>query len=109
MESWLLGVSGVSLDTRILMKQYDSNARVKLAMEMAAYRVRKAVGAYLVALGDADAVVFGWGIAETSTFVRRFVCDGLRAFGVGMDEGANDTLIDREGRLSKPGSRIERG
>lgn|ERR1700722_11922181 len=106
-ESGLLGVSGISLDTRILMKDYDSNARVKLAMDMFAYRVRKAVGAYLAALGDVDAVIFGGGIAENTKFVRQYVCDGLRGFGVEMDEDANSKLIDQEGRLSTPGSRIE--
>lgn len=105
--SGLLGVSGISLDTRILMKDYDSNARVKLAMDMFAYRVRKAVGAYLAALGDVDALIFGGGIAENTKFVRQYVCDGLRGFGVEMDREANERLIDREGRLSIAGSKTE--
>jgi acetate kinase len=105
--SGLLGVSRKSLDTRILMRDYDSNARVKLAMDMFAYRVRKAVGAYLAVLGAVDAVIFGGGIAENTKFVRQYVCEGLRGFGVEMDKDANDRLIDQEGRLSAPGSRIE--
>ncbi len=105
--SGLLGVSGRSLDTRILMKEYDANARVKLAMDMFAYRVRKAVGAYFAALGSVDALVFGGGIGENSKFVRQSVCDGLRGFGLEMDQHANDELIDREGRLSTRDSRVE--
>lgn len=105
--SGLLGISGKSLDTRVLMKDYDTNPRVKLAMDMFAYRVRKAVGAYLAALGTVDAVIFGGGIAENTKFVRQYVCEGLQGFGLAMDKNANESLIDQEGRLSLPGSRIE--
>lgn len=105
--SGLLAVSGISLDTRILMKEYATNSRAKLAMDMFAYRVRKAVGAYFAVLGTVDAVIFGGGIAENTKFVRQNVCDGLRNFGVEMDKDANDSLVDREGRLSSPDSRVE--
>ncbi len=53
-KSGLLGVSGESLDTRVLMEQYDSNPRAKLAMDMFAYRARKAVGSLFAALGSAE-------------------------------------------------------
>jgi acetate kinase len=105
-KSGLLGVSGESLDTRILMKHYDSNPRVKLAMDMFAYRVRKAVGSYLAALGSADAIIFGGGIGENTKFVRQYVCDGLHSFGIEIDPEANEKLIDIEGRLSTAGSTV---
>ena len=105
-KSGLLGVSGESLDTRILMKLYDSNSQVKLAMDMFAYRVRKAVASYLAALGSADAIIFGGGIGENTTFVRRYVCDGLRQSGIEIDPQANEKLIDIEGRLSTAASTI---
>lgn len=106
-QSGLAGVSEVSLDTRVLMRDYDRNARVKLAMDMFAYRVRKAAGAYFAALGMVDAVLFGGGIATNTKFVRRCVCDGLRGFGVEMDEERNEALIDVEGQLSTDGSRVK--
>ena len=105
--SGLLGVSGRSLDTRVLMKEYDTDARVKLAMEMFSYRVTKAVGASLAALGSAEAVIFGGGIAENTPLVRERVCAGLRWCGLEMDEEQNRRLIDIEGRLSTPDSRIQ--
>lgn len=40
-KSGLMGVSEDSLDTRVLMKAYDSNAKAKLAMDMFTYRVRR--------------------------------------------------------------------
>ena len=106
-KSGLMGVSETSLDTRVLMKEYDSDPRAKLAMDMFAYRVRKAVGAYVAALGSVEAIVFGGGIGENGVFVRKFVCEGLRVFGLELDADANDSLIDEEGVLSQPGSRFQ--
>ena len=51
-KSGLLGISGTSLDTRVLRK--SNEARARLAMEMFAYRVRAQVGAYLAVLGSAE-------------------------------------------------------
>jgi acetate kinase len=100
-------VSEDSLDTRVLMKEYDSNSKAKLAMDMFAYRVRKAVGSYMAALGSVDAVIFGGGIAENGAFVRKNACEGLRGFGLEFDDKANETLIDAEGLLSKRESRLQ--
>jgi len=105
--SGLLGVSGKSLDTRVLMRHYDSDQHVRLAMDMFAYRVLKAVGAYLAALGGADAVIFGGGIAENTPFVRQRICEGLRWCGLEMDYLQNRSLIDTEGRLSTANSPIQ--
>jgi acetate kinase len=105
--SGLLGVSGKSLDTRVLMREYANSPRVQLAMEMFAYRVLKAVGAYLAALGGAHAVIFGGGIAENTPFVRQRICEGLRWCGLEMDRCQNDALIDVEGRLSTADSLIQ--
>ncbi len=106
-KSGLLGVSGESLDTRVLMKSYASNPRVKLAMEIFSYRLRKAIGAHLAALGGADAVIFGGGIAENTSLVRERVGEGLRAFGLEIDAELNEKVINVEGRISTEDSAIE--
>ena len=106
-KSGLLGISGKSLDTRVLMKDYDQDPRVKLAMEMFSYRVVKAVGAYLCALGGADAIVFGGGISENTPLVRERVCSSLRWCGMEMDAEKNRTLIDVEGKLSTGSSPLQ--
>jgi acetate kinase len=105
--SGLLGVSGVSLDTRVLMREYDKNNRVELAMEMFAYRLVKAIGAYLAALGGARALIFGGGIAENTPLVRERVCESLRWCGLEMDYEQNRMLIDIEGRLSTEDSPMQ--
>jgi acetate kinase len=106
-KSGLLGVSGKSLDTRVLMKEYGRDAEVTLAMDMFCYRVTKAVGAYLSALGGADAVVFGGGISENTPLVRERVCSSLLWCGLTMDQEQNRTLNEIEGRISAPGSAFQ--
>jgi acetate kinase len=99
-KSGLLAVSGKSLDTRVLMQDYGKDTRVTLAIDMFCYRVVKAVGACLSALGGADAIVFGGGIGENTPLLREQVCASLRWCGLHMDPKANRELIDCEGRLS---------
>ncbi len=103
-KSGLLGISGKSLDTRVLMEEYGKDPRVTLAMEMFAYRVVKAAGAYVCALGGVDAIVFGGGIGENNQLVRERVCAALRWCGLEMDTERNQTLIDVEGELSTANS-----
>ncbi len=100
-KSGLLGVSGISLDTRVLMKQLEE-PRAALAMEMFCYRVAKQVGAYLAALGGAEAIVFGGGIGEDEPMVRARVCRTLRWAGAELDEEVNKRSIFQPGRLSTP-------
>ncbi|HEX4581816.1 MAG TPA: acetate/propionate family kinase [Acidobacteriaceae bacterium] len=100
-KSGLLGVSGISLDTRVLMKQLGT-PRAALAMEMFCYRVAKQVGAYLAALGGAEAIVFGGGIGEDEPMVRARVCRTLRWAGAELDEEVNKRSIFQPGRLSTP-------
>ena len=60
----LLGVSGRSADMRELLAVASDDARAALAVEMFCYRVSKYVGAFLAALGGAQAIVFGGGTGE---------------------------------------------
>jgi acetate kinase len=106
-KSGLLGVSNKSLDTRVLMKDYGKDPRVTLAMDMFSYRVLKAVGAYLAALGGADAIVFGGGIGENTPLVRERVCTSLRWCGLQMDAEKNRTLIELEGKVSPARSPLQ--
>lgn len=105
-KSGLLAISQKSLDTRVLMKEYGNDARATLAMDMFAYRLTKAVGALLCALGGADAIVFGGGISENTPLVRERVCRSLRWAGLDFDGEKNQELIDVEGKLSTEDSTL---
>jgi acetate kinase len=104
-ESGLQGVSGLSLDTRILRRHLD-RPRVALAMEMFCDRLTKQVGAYLASLGGAEAILFGGGIGEDEPMVRARVCRSLRWAGAELDEERNKRSVFQPGRLSEPHSRL---
>jgi acetate kinase len=105
--SGLLGVSGVSRDVRELLEAKESgNGRAALAIEMFCYRVKKQVGAYLAALGGADAVVFAGGIGEHAPEVRAEICAGMEWCGLVLDAGRNAETVGREARIGADGSPI---
>jgi acetate kinase len=104
-ECGLLGVSGRSADTRELRQHLD-DADVDLALNMFSYRVRRYVGAYLAALGGADAIVFGGGIGENTALVRERIAGGFDWCGAILDAARNSEAIDREACISAPDATI---
>ncbi len=109
-QSGLLGISGLTNDMRDLLaeaREHDDR-RAKLAIEMFCYRARKYIGAYLAAMGGADAILFAGGIGENAPEIRARICDGLQWAGLSVDPAANNALQDgREGRFSADGSALE--
>jgi len=103
-QSGLIGIAGGSVDTRVLAERRDDKAR--LALAMFSYRVRLAVGAYLAALGDAEAVLFGGGIGEDSPWLREAVCDGLGGWGLQLDRDVNMRSVAGQMRISTDKSRL---
>ena len=71
-QSGLLGLSGLTNDMRELLAEAHENndRRARLAIDIFCYRARKYIGAYLAALGGADAIVFAGGIGENAPEVR---------------------------------------
>lgn len=109
-QSGLLGISGLTNDMRDLLAEAHEHddRRARLAIEMFCYRVRKYIGAYLAALGGADAIVFAGGIGENSPDIRARVCEGLQWAGLTIDAAANTALVGgREGRFSADGASLE--
>ncbi len=106
--SGLAGVSGISRDVREIEKAAEAgNERARLAIELFCYRARKYLGAYLAALGGADAVVFGGGIGEHRPGIRARILEGLDALGITLDPERNLALGEGAGRISADGSRTE--
>ncbi|HET9240879.1 MAG TPA: acetate kinase [Oligoflexus sp.] len=105
-QSGLLGVSGLTHDMRDLLEEVQDNGdrRAQLAIDMFCYRARKYLGAYLVATGGVDAIVFTGGIGENADVVREQILRGLHRFGIEVDPEKNkETVGSREGRISKDG------
>ena len=106
--SGLLGVSGRSKDMRELLRAEDrGDTWAALAVEMFCYRVKKQIGAYLAALGGADALIFGGGIGENAPPVRARVCAGLEWCGLQLDERRNAEAVGNEAKISMSGSRVD--
>jgi acetate kinase len=88
-DSGLLGLAGSTDLREVERRAAGGDADAALALEVMAYRIRKYIGAYAVALGRVDAVVFTAGIGEHSVEVRERVLSGLAVLGVQLDPGAN--------------------
>ncbi|MCI0529872.1 MAG: acetate/propionate family kinase, partial [Nitrospira sp.] len=76
------------------------------AVKMFCYRARKYIGAYIAALGGADAVLFGGGIGENSPAVRARISSGMEWFGLILDHDRNAGAVGSEARISKDNSRV---
>jgi acetate kinase len=108
-QSGLIGISGMTNDMRELLAEARENndRRARLAIEIFCYRARKYIGAYLAAMGGADAMMFTGGIGENSAEVRALICDGLGWMGLELDADRNTAQTgDYEGLISRDGSRL---
>src|SRR5499433_2452020 len=107
-QSGLLGISGLTNDMRELqaeLKEHDDR-RVRLAIEIFCYRARKYIGAYLAAMGGADAIVFTGGIGENAPDVRARICAGMEWAGLQIDAQTNQATVGREGMISTEASKL---
>ena len=107
-QSGLLGISGLSNDMRMLQAELAENhdRRVQLAIEVFCYRARKYIGAFLAAMGGADAVIFTGGIGENSPEIRARICEGMEWAGLTIDAAKNQQTVGREGLISTDDSRL---
>lgn len=109
-QSGLLGISGLTNDMRELLEEARENndRRALLAIELFCYRARKYIGAYLAAMGGADAVVFTGGIGENSAEIRTRICHDLEWCGLRLDESVNSKMTGgNEGSISAAESRLK--
>jgi acetate kinase len=108
-QSGLLGISGLTHDMRELLEEERDNndRRAHLAIEIFCYRARKYIGAFLAAVGGAEAVVFTGGIGENSPEIRSRICKGLEWAGLELEPQKNaDAVSGSEGVISKDDSRL---
>jgi acetate kinase len=96
-DAGLLGISGFSSDMRELLAARHQ-PRARLAIEIFCYRARKYIGAYLAAMGGADAILFTGGIGENSPEIRARICTGLSFADLTIDPDRN-SQTGNAGRL----------
>jgi acetate kinase len=107
-QSGLLGISGLTNDMRQLQTKLkeDHDRFARLAIEIFCYRARRYIGAYLAAMGGADAVVFTGGIGENSPDIRARICAGMEWAGLHLDAAKNRESVGREEAISTADSRL---
>ncbi|MDK2896205.1 MAG: acetate kinase [Candidatus Atribacteria bacterium] len=88
-KSGVLGVSGISSDTRDIEAAAPTNHRAQLTLDLIAYRAKKYIGAYHAILGGLDGIVFTAGIGENSSYIRKSICQGLLHLGIEIDDQRN--------------------
>jgi acetate kinase len=99
--SGLLGVSGISADTRDLLKSPAPEARE--ALDLFAFRISREIVALANTLGGLDGIVFTAGIGEHQPEIRAAVCHYLGWLGVTIDDTANSgnaLRIDSGGQVA---------
>lgn len=86
----LAGVSGLSNDMRTLREAIaNGNPAARLAVDQFVYVLRKFIGAYAVAIGGLDLLIFTGGIGEHDAATRAEVCAGMEWLGVKLDVSKN--------------------
>jgi acetate kinase len=99
--SGLLGVSGISADSRDLLESDAPEARQ--ALDVFTFRVAGEVARLATTLGGLDALVFTAGVGENQPRIRADVSARLAWLGLKLDEAANAA---NAAAIASPASRI---
>ncbi len=87
-ECGLLGVSGISGDTRVLLD--DRRPEAAEAIDLFCLRISGEIGRLSMTVGGLDALVFTAGIGENQPQIRARVARRLQWLGIEIDDDANE-------------------
>ena len=105
-QSGLLGISGVSSDSRDIEEGISNgDERCILAQKMYVKRIVDFIAKYYVELGGCDAIIFTAGVGENSISTRMEVMEKLSCLGVKPDEERNN-VRGKEALISADNSKI---
>ena len=90
-KSGLLGVSGVSSDSRdVEAAANEGNERAILANEMYAQKIANYIAMYNNLLGGADVITLTAGVGENGKTMRKAIIEKIASLGVKLDSERND-------------------
>lgn len=89
-ESGMQGLTGFSDLREISEKAENGNKDCQNALNLAAYRIKKYIGAYASVLNGLDAIIFTAGIGENSSLMRKLACENLDFIGINLDNEKNN-------------------
>jgi acetate kinase len=104
--SGLEGICGFNDLRDIEAAAGNGDEKASLALDIYITSIRQFLGAYLVELGGADAIIFTGGIGENSKVIRNGVCRDLQWFGIELDPIRNESARG-ETVVSTEASRVQ--
>jgi acetate kinase len=102
----LLGLSGFNDLRDIEAAAAKGDACAQRALDVFVAAVRHYLGAYLLLLNGADAIVFTGGIGENSVAMRAAICANLDWLGIALDPQKN-AVAKGETRIDAANSRVQ--
>jgi acetate kinase len=106
-ESGMKGLTGYSDLREIEEKATNGDAKCQNALNLAAYRIKKYIGAYTTALNGLDAIVFTAGIGENSSLMRQMSCENLDVLGIELDEEINAVRSKEIREIQKENAKVK--
>lgn len=105
-QSGKAGLTGYS-DSRDFEAAYERGEKAVIdAMKCYIYNIAKFIGAYTMAMGGVDAIVFTAGVGENSALVRKLIIERVSALGIELDEEKNK-IRGEIVEISKPTSKVK--
>lgn len=105
--SGMLGLAGAN-DLREVGRLADEgDEAAQIALDVYAYRIRKYIGAYSLALGHVDAISFTAGVGENDSAMRERVLTGLERLGISLDLEKNAVRSKQARVISAPESEVQ--
>lgn len=89
-KSGMLGLTSFSDLREIENEASKGNEDCINALQIAAYRIKKYIGAYTAILNGVDAIVFTAGIGENSSLMRKLASENLGFLGIKLNENKNE-------------------
>lgn len=104
--SGLRGFTGTGDFRDVSAAASGGDPAARLAIDVTVHRIRHYVGAYFVALGGADSIVFTAGVGENSAELRAAVCADLEWLGVRIDSERNESASREARRINTDDSSV---
>ncbi len=105
-ESGLKGLAGHNDFREVMSRRQAGDPAAALAFDVAAYRIRKYVGAYYAALGVVHGIVFTGGVGQHNPLLRDAALSGLERLGIVLDADRNDQRVSAPTVVSADGAEV---